>query len=156
MNIRQAQSGEDYDQACALFREYAAWLDVDLCFQDFDAELQMLDRIYASPYGCILLVFDTEYAAGCVGVRALPGVGEDACEMKRLYVRPSWQGRGIGRQLAHAVLNEGRRLGYARMFLDTLEWMEQTRSLYRSLGFTTTEAYYHNPLDGVRYMQARL
>ena len=156
MSVTRAEITDDFDVARALFREYAGSLGVDLCFQGFEAELTALDRVYGPPGGSLLLARDGGEPAGCVAVRPLPAAGDRACEMKRLYVRPAYRGRGLGRELAEAVVEEGRRLGYGRMVLDTLDRMEGAQAVYRALGFREVPPYYANPLDGVRYMAADL
>jgi putative acetyltransferase len=156
LEITRAETDQDFDEARTLFREYAAWLEVDLRFQGFDAELAALDRMYGPPGGSLLLAREGGEAAGCVAVRALPAAGEGTCEMKRLYVRPAYRGQGLGRRLAEAIMEEGRRLGYRRMVLDTLERMAQARAVYGAAGFRETAPYYPNPLAGVRYMEADL
>jgi GNAT superfamily N-acetyltransferase len=134
----------------ALFEEYARGLGVDLCFQGFERELASLPGDYAEPTGGILLAECDGAVAGCVAWRALePGV----CEMKRLYVRPDHRGVGLGRTLATAVIAAARRHGYSRMRLDTLPQMGEAITLYASLGFVATEAYRHNPIAGVRYLE---
>lgn len=157
MQIVTAHSPRHFDAARTLFQEYAKSLGVDLCFQGFDAELATVDRMYAPPGGSLLLAIDGNVFAGCVAVRALAGAHEAAtCEMKRLYVRPAYRGTGLGRRLAEEVLHAGRRLGYARIVLDTLATMDRARALYGLLGFREIRSYYANPLEGVRYMEAQL
>ena len=120
----------------ALLREYWAYLGVSVCFQDFDAEIADLPGAYAPPAGQMLFLRDpADHAlAGCVAVRPVPGV-PGMCEMKRLYLRPAARGKGLGRHLALAVMDEARQLGYRRMCLDTLPQLEEAQTLYRSLGF---------------------
>ncbi len=141
------------DMACVreLFREYQEWLGVDLCFQGFDAELAGLPGGYAAPRGRLYLVFEksTGGLAGCVGLRPLSA---ELCEMKRLYVRDAWRGKGLGRALAELLVNEAKAIGYAEMCLDTLAHLHAARALYADMGFRETDPYYENPLQGVTYM----
>jgi GNAT superfamily N-acetyltransferase len=153
MRILPAQSPEEIDAARALFREYAAGLGFDLAFQGFDVELAALPGEYAPPRGALLLARDDAGFAGCVALRPL---GDDVCEMKRLYVGPAWRGTGLGRLLAEAILDEARLLGYLRMRLDTVPAMRSAIALYESLGFRDIPAYRHNPVPGTRYLEAAL
>jgi ribosomal protein S18 acetylase RimI-like enzyme len=140
-----------------LFGEYAASLDIDLCFQNFDEELVNLPGDYAAPRGVLLLALVDGAPAGCVGMRPLPDADDpNACEMKRLYVRPAFRRFGLGRRLAEALLDEGARAGYSAMFLDTLDEMEAARELYASLGFEEVAPYYYNPIPGAHYLRAPL
>lgn len=151
------ESAEALDAAREIFREYAAGLGVDLCFQNFEAELAGLPGEYASPAGHLLLALVDGAIAGCGGFRALTDSDHaNACEMKRLYVRPAFRRFGLGRRLAEALMDEARRCGYSVMLLDTLDDMEAARELYASLGFMETAPYYFNPIPGAHYLRATL
>jgi putative acetyltransferase len=150
LRITQARSAPHYALARELFHEYAARLGVDLCFQGFGSELEILDTMYGPPAGCLLLAWLEDAPVGCVGVRRL---SPTECEMKRLYVRDGLRGRGCGRRLAVEIIGRARELGYERMVLDTLEPMTEARRLYASLGFRECAPYYPNPLPGVRYLE---
>ena len=140
-----------------ILREYAASLAVDLCFQNFEAELASLPGEYAPPGGRLLLAFVADALAGCGALRALADVDHaNACEMKRLYVRPAFRRFGLGRALAEALLDEARGAGYSVMLLDTLDEMESARELYATLGFVETAPYYFNPIAGAHYLKAEL
>src|SRR6266567_1486 len=144
MNFIQASSPDDIKHARELFEEYAAWLQIDLCFQGFDKELASLPGQYAPPDGRLLLAIEDDQVAGCVALRK---IGEGTCEMKRLFVRSQFRGKGLGRRLAETIIAEARQIGYERMRLDTLpRSMDQAIKLYRSLGFSEIPAYYHNPV----------
>ena len=150
-------SPEQLQQTREIFREYAAALGVDLCFQNFEAELHELPGDYAAPSGQLLLALVDGALAGCGAFRALRDVDQaNACEMKRLYVRPAFRRFGLGRMIAEALMDEARRCGYSAMLLDTLDDMEAARELYASLGFEETAPYYYNPIPGAHYLMARL
>ena len=140
-----------------LLREYAASLAIDLCFQNFEAELATLPGEYAAPAWQLMLAYVDGALAGCGGMRALPDADDaNACEMKRLYVRPAFRRFGLGRALAEALLVEARRAGYSVMLLDTLDEMESARELYATLGFVEVAPYYFNPIPGAHYLKAAL
>jgi putative acetyltransferase len=154
MEIISVHSAADIEQARELFREYEAWLEVDLCFQNFEKELAQLPGEYAPPDGRLLLVVEDKTAAGCVALRK---IGEDTCEIKRLFLRPRVRGKGFGRQLAEAIIREARQIGYLRMRLDTLPpKMNDAIGLYRALGFKEIEPYYNNPVAGAKFMELDL
>ncbi len=146
-------SPADVEDARALFAEYAESLGVDLGFQGFDAELAALPAGYVPPTGVLLLAETGDGTVGCVAVRALEG---DACELKRLYVRPAGRGAGLGRTLTEEAIAAARRLGYRRMRLDTLPTMQTAYALYREIGFREIEPYRFNPVPGTRYLELGL
>ena len=151
--ISEPTSPNGIQQVRALFLEYAAWLKVDLCFQGFEQELAGLPGKYAPPRGCLLLASVDGAPAGCIALRPLEsGIGE----VKRLYVRPEFRGRGIAKKLAAELVAAARAIGYARLRLDTLEFMRDAAALYRSLGFVEIAPYYDNPLQGAVYMELKL
>jgi len=140
-----------------IFTEYATQLGIDLCFQNFDAELAGLPGEYGEPRGALLLALVDGEIAGCCGLRALDSVDyPNAAEMKRLYVRKAFRRFGLGRQLAEAVLDAARMAGYHCVLLDTLNDMESARALYAELGFVDIPPYYHNPVSGAHYLKADL
>jgi putative acetyltransferase len=153
IEIVQATTPSQIQTLRDLFREYEAFLQVDLCFQRFEEELAGLPGRYAPPQGALLLASVAGQAAGCVAMRALDG---HVCEMKRLYVRPPYVGRGLGKKLARRVIEQARAAGYATMRLDTLEKLRPALSLYTGLGFQTCAPYYENPLPGVVYLERAL
>lgn len=148
--IGRATTPADIDAIRHLFREYEAFLQVDLCFQRFEEELATLPGRYAPPDGALLLASAAGQTAGCVAMRPL---AERVCEMKRLYVRPAYLGQGIGKKLALTVIERASAAGYARMRLDTLIKLAPAISLYTTLGFQKCPPYYENPLPGVVYME---
>jgi GNAT superfamily N-acetyltransferase len=140
-----------------IFREYAGSLGIDLCFQNFEAEMARLPGEYARPGGCLLLAFVDSALAGCGALRPLPESDyANACEMKRLYVRPAFRRFGLGRVLAQALLDEAQQIGYSEVLLDTLDDMEAARELYASLGFEEIPPYYYNPIPGAHYLKATI
>jgi len=152
--IIRARSTDDIKHARELFKEYAAWLEIDLCFQNFDKELSALPGDYAPPDGRLLLAFDNGELAGCVALRK---IGDGICEMKRLFLRPAFRGKGLGRGLTEAIVREAREIGYERVWLDTLPpKMNDAIAIYRSLGFKEIEPYYPNPVPGAKFMELSL
>lgn len=151
-------SGEDHlGQIRALFAEYSNAVSVDLCFQNFADELRTLPGEYIGPRGVLLAVTVGNEFAGCCAMRPLDTVDyANACELKRLYVRPAFRGLGLGRLLAEAILDTARLADYDCVLLDTLNDMESARALYEGLGFREIPPYYFNPIAGAHYLKADL
>jgi ribosomal protein S18 acetylase RimI-like enzyme len=150
----QARSPEQISQARELFLEYAQSLGFSLCFQSFDKELAGLPGDYAPPDGRLLLAEFEGQLAGCV---ALHKLDDKICEMKRLYLRPSFRGKGVGLALAEMIIAEARVIGYERMRLDTVEpVMKDAVAMYRRLGFKEIAPYRENPIAGAMYMELQL
>lgn len=150
MKIKQAQTKAEIEAVRELFREYEAFLNVDLCFQNFEDELAGLPGKYSRPDGDLLICLDGEKAVGCVAVRNLGG---GVCEMKRLFVRPEARGTGLGRRLVRKIIVISQELGFSLMRLDTLETLKEAMHLYETLGFKKTGPYYENLLPGVVYWE---
>ena len=157
VSISAPATPQGLDEAREIFREYAAGLGVDLCFQQFDRELIGLPGDYAGPRGALLLANVDGRLAGCCALRPLDTADyPNAAEMKRLYVRDAFRGMGLGRQLVEATLDAARQAGYACVLLDTLDDMEAARALYEDLGFEDIPPYYHNPIAGAHYLKVDL
>jgi ribosomal protein S18 acetylase RimI-like enzyme len=138
------------NDAIDLFNEYANSLNISLAFQNFSEELNIIDSMYGSPSGCLLLVYDNDEAIGCAAYR---NIGDGICELKRMYIRPTHRGLKIGKTLLEMLCARAFDNGYTKMRLDTLDTMLPAIGLYTNYGFYTIPAYYHNPNEGVVYME---
>jgi GNAT superfamily N-acetyltransferase len=154
LTLTQAESPAQLAQARELFLEYAESLGFSLCFQNFDKELAELPGDYVPPEGRLLLAEFGGQLAACVALHKLePAI----CEMKRLYLRPQFRGKGLGRVLAERIIAEARQIGYPRMRLDTVEpVMKDAVAMYRKLGFAEIAPYRPNPIAGAMYMELEL
>ncbi|HKW13596.1 MAG TPA: GNAT family N-acetyltransferase [Candidatus Krumholzibacteria bacterium] len=153
LRLVRADTPHEWALARQLIEEYARSLGVDLCFQNFDEEIEHLAEHYGPPRGALLLALDGQDAVGCVGLRAHD---DTTGEIKRLYVAPAARGRDVGRTLANAIVAIARQRGYRRLVLDTLPTMQAAQALYASLGFHAIDAYRFNPVPGSLYMELEL
>jgi putative acetyltransferase len=152
--LKQVESVEEIEQTRELFHEYVTWLGVNLCFQNYDKEVAELPGEYVPPTGRLYLAIEDDQTAGCIALRKL---ADGICEMKRLYLRPQFRGRQLGRTLVDRVIEDARQIGYSRMRLDTLPGkMDAAIAMYRSLGFTDIERYYDNPYETAVFMELDL
>jgi GNAT superfamily N-acetyltransferase len=151
ISIQHAETAADIANAQSLFREYETWLDMDLCFQGFEEEVRGLPGRYSMPEGRLLLATTDDKLAGCIALRKFE---EEICEMKRLYLREDFRGIGLGNALIESVIEDARGVGYKKMRLDTYPpKMGKAVKLYESYGFYPIPPYYHNPHEGVLYME---
>jgi putative acetyltransferase len=153
MRLLQATTPREWDEAQRLVREYAASLNVDLSFQNFDHELQHFTTEYAPPTGAFILAEDADRYVACIGLRQFAeGIGE----IKRLYVVPAARGLGLGRLLVERIIVVAREVGYGSLLLDTLPFMKEAQSLYVALGFKPTVPYRYNPVAGSAFLRLDL
>lgn len=153
LEIRYPASAGEIGMVRELFEEYERSLGFDLCFQDFSRELAQLPGAYAPPGGWLLLATSDGIPVGCGGIRR---IGDGICELKRMYVRPTFRGQKLGRRLALLLIDKARETGYKKMRLDTIATMVEAIGLYQSLGFRDIEPYYDNPVPGARFMELGL
>ena len=153
LEVHCPENEAHYSALKTLFLQYAGSLNFDLEFQGFNQEMENFPGKYAPPEGCLLLAREDEDIVGCV---ALCMLETGICEMKRLYVIPEAQGRGIGRALVHRVIREAKAIGYKRMRLDTVPSMRSARRLYLAFGFRAIDSYRDNPVEGTTFMELML
>jgi putative acetyltransferase len=153
MRIESADSPELIRVVRELFLEYSESLGVDLCFQGFAEELASLPGEYSRPAGRLLVMMDEQQAVGCLALRP---ISNTVCEMKRLYLRAAYRGKGAGRALIDALIGAAREIGYERMRLDTLPSMIKAIAIYRSLGFQEIPPYRVNPVAGASFLELNL
>lgn len=153
IKFKEVTDEQDIFEVRGIFTEYRKYLGLDLSFQDFQDELDDLPGEYATPEGAIIIAKDEDKTIGSVALRK---IDEETCEMKRLYVKPDYRRKGIGRRLAVSIIETARDKGYNKIKLDTLTSLKEANDLYRSLGFKECEPYRYNPLDDALYMELEL
>jgi GNAT superfamily N-acetyltransferase len=143
-------SEDRVEAAKGLIRKYLDWIEVDLCFQHVEEEMERFPEKYKEPDGAFFVAMDGERAVGCVGLKK---IGDRICEMKRLFVLDDYKGRGIGKKLVEAILREAENKGYSRMRLDTLRRMDKAFTLYRNFGFREIGQYVENPIEDAVFLE---
>jgi carbonic anhydrase len=146
-------SAKEYEAAAILFKEYANWLNIDLGFQKFEAELEGLENMYAEPFGGIILCKAENDFIGCIAIRK---IDEETAELKRMYVKPAFQKSGVGSNLLNRALALAKNFGYKKIRLDTLSNMLPAIELYKKNGFYEIPAYYYNPENTAVYFEKKL
>jgi ribosomal protein S18 acetylase RimI-like enzyme len=153
IHIRKPESEDDIEIARELILEYGRLRNFDAAMGDYEKELAELPGEYRLPYGCLLIAFYDDDPSGCVALRK---IDDDFCEMKRLYVKPKYRGREIGKTLVRKLIKEAHQIGYKLMRLDNHPWMVEAEGLYKSVGFKEIEAYRFNPTKGVKFFELDL
>lgn len=153
MNIKINSVANQLDEIRQLFREYANSLEIDLCFQDFEEELDSLPGKYAEPDGRLYIALFDDKVAGCIALRRYD---DNRAELKRLFVRNGYRGLGISKRLIQRIIQDALDIGYHSILLDTLDTMKPAINLYSSFGFDEIESYYDNPIEGAKYFELDL
>jgi ribosomal protein S18 acetylase RimI-like enzyme len=153
INYLRANTDDEYEHAAMLFKEYAAWLNIDLSFQYFDDEMIGIKTMYAFPDGGIILCKARDEFIGCVGIRK---IDSNTAELKRMFIKPAWQKQGIGKTLLEKAIELAKILNYTTIRLDTLNYMTSAIKLYRQFGFYEIPAYYNNPNATAVYFEMKL
>jgi GNAT superfamily N-acetyltransferase len=153
MNIIIANTSEAFNDGKQLFRRYAEAINIDLAFQSFDEELDVIDIKYSHPQGALVLAYDGDIPVGCAGVRKLDA---QTAELKRMFVDPAYRGHQLGHQLLVHALQEAKLLGYQTIRLDTIKQMQSAIRLYKSFGFGEIGPYCYNPFEGAVFMEKQL
>ncbi|MDI6799077.1 MAG: GNAT family N-acetyltransferase [Actinomycetota bacterium] len=153
--LKLAKSESDFEAARRLFLEYADYIGMDLSFQNFDDELRVIAGHYSKHLGGIILLIDAakDDAVGCVALRRFEG---GVAELKRMYIKESYRGRGPGDRLMERAIALAREFGYQKIRLDSIEEMTEALSLYKKFGFKEMEAYRYNPLAGAVFLELDL
>lgn len=144
---------EDIGQTKSLIREYLRWIDIDLCFQNIEEEMEHFPIKYSEPEGAFYVAKDGNRVVGCVGIKK---IGKDTCEMKRLFVNDEYKGLGIGKRLIEIIIEEAKEKRYAKMRLDTLKRMDRAYKIYKAFGFKEIKQYVENPIEDAIFMEKTL
>jgi len=153
IEFKTASTPEEFLDGRSLFIQYANSLDVDLSFQDFQNELDTIEKQYSEPKGALLLAYKDDIVVACAGIREL---NKDIAELKRMFVEPGYRKLKIGRKLLELAIDIARQLNYNLIRLDTLPTMTKAQGLYRSFGFYEIAPYRFNPVKGTVFMEMKL
>jgi ribosomal protein S18 acetylase RimI-like enzyme len=153
INYLSANTDDEYEQTAKLFKEYAAWLNIDLSFQHFDDELLGLKTMYSPTKGGVILCKNKNEFIGCVGIRK---IDNNTAELKRMFIKPAYQKQGIGKNLLEKAVELAKDLNYKFIRLDTLNYMTAAINLYKNYGFYEIPAYYNNPNDTAIYFELKI
>lgn len=160
MNIEIVLAYKYTQEINILFSEYTNMLIANdssfqnyLDIQHYDEEINHLAEKYGIPFGRLYLAFCNGEAAGCIGLKK---IDEQNCEMKRLYVRPQFRGKNLGKLLVEKIINDAKEIGYSHMVLDTLPFLEKAIHMYEKLGFYTIDCYNDSPMSTSIYMRLDL
>lgn len=153
INIRIAKDSNDFAEAKKIILEYAGWLGIDLCFQNFDYEINNLQEMYSEPTGALILITLINKTIGVAGIRKFE---DNDCELKRMYVKDEYRGLGIGRQILEYAIELAKKMNYDKIKLDTHESMQAAIKLYMGYGFREIPQYRYNPIEEVRFFELDL
>lgn len=153
LTISTPESNESLNAVRSILVHYAGLRRYDEALGDFQHELNLLPGNYSPPDGCLLLASWQAIPAGVVAYQAIE---EGVCEMKRMFVLPEFQGKGIGQALGQRLIGEAKKAGFSYMRLDTHPWMTTAQGLYEKLGFVEIGRYNDNPTAGIRFFELKL
>ncbi|SYZ73285.1 GCN5-related N-acetyltransferase [Candidatus Zixiibacteriota bacterium] len=151
--LRSAHNFTEIDLVKILFMEYAQSFNFENCFQNFDEELAGLPGEYAPPSGQLFLIYDDDTPIGCAALRK---IDREICELKRLYLRPSSRGKGVGRWAVHEIIAIAKTLNYKKLVLDTMPSLKEALALYRSVGFRVMKPPKNDSIRGAIYLELEL
>ena len=151
--INTAKNTEEFSEAKKLILEYVEWLGIDLCFQNFDYEINHLQEMYSEPNGGLVLATIDNKVIGVAGIRKFENKD---CELKRMYVKEEYRGTGIGRKILEYAIELAKKLNYDKIKLDTHESMKPAIKLYMEYGFKEIQQYRYNPVESVRFFELNL
>jgi ribosomal protein S18 acetylase RimI-like enzyme len=151
--VHICDSKAEFAIARTITQDYMQWLDMNLDFQNTKREFQLFEKMYGKPEGCFIYATINGAIAGGVAIRKLDS---KVCEMKRLFVYNSCQGKGLGELLCKEIISISSALGYSKIRLDTVAKLESAIGLYKKIGFYEIDSYCPNPDPTVKYMELEI